>query len=294
MSKQHIVPQQMIRRFANKNGELAELLKPELALATRWKSPKEILWADDYYKDIVRDLDTELFKKVEQRFALHYPALADKPIELTRIVGDPASALIDWIASMLARTQMIVLAAAAVARKDDPRMHAVFTLAPALVSNTLRVAWYDQMRDLMTRPRWKWRMICIKGNEVLILTDNPVLLFRPKDTSGFSVVAPLASRRVLIGGPDLPQTFRKDLVPAINRLMTGWAYSRVYSGSREQLEELARQLSEDNDWSHEARRPLFGHPDRVMTMRSPVGNEAEVFWKNLLNSLGPSPFFNEA
>src|SRR5947208_1598081 len=77
MADQHRVPQMMARRFAGDDGKLAELYKPSLALSTRRKPPKGILFGEDVYKDQVADLDDELFKPIEQTFALVYPSLVD-------------------------------------------------------------------------------------------------------------------------------------------------------------------------------------------------------------------------
>ena len=89
--RQHVVPQQMIRRFTNANGVLFALRKPDLTILAKIKRPKGVLWREDYYKDATGDLDAQWLTPIEQRFAGHYPALADHPWE-THAVGDRAEA----------------------------------------------------------------------------------------------------------------------------------------------------------------------------------------------------------
>lgn len=75
--KQHLIPQMMIKRFAGTDGKLVELCKPELKIGTRRRSPRGVLFADDYYRDLTSDFDDDLLLEVEQNFAIHYPPMAD-------------------------------------------------------------------------------------------------------------------------------------------------------------------------------------------------------------------------
>ena len=68
--RQHSVPQMMSKRFADEHGKLLELLKPDLSLGSRRRSPKGILFGKDFYRDHLSDLDEELFMPIEQKFAL--------------------------------------------------------------------------------------------------------------------------------------------------------------------------------------------------------------------------------
>ena len=122
MSDDHIVPQQMIRRFANANGELRELHKPSLRLSTKWRRPKGILFGDNYYKDFAGNLDEELLKRVEQNFARYYPLFADENLDNHVTDGDAGAALIDWLASLLSRTSLVEAQAMRVAVKHEPAM----------------------------------------------------------------------------------------------------------------------------------------------------------------------------
>jgi hypothetical protein len=102
--RQHIVPQQMIRRFAGPDGKLIELFKPELRIGTRRRAPSGILFRDNFYKDRVSDFDAELLLRVEQNFAAVYP----KVVARERLDGRDGAVLVDWIAAMLVRTELVV------------------------------------------------------------------------------------------------------------------------------------------------------------------------------------------
>src|SRR4051812_8565459 len=115
---QHLVPKMMIKRFSGDDGKVMELIKPSLALGSRRRSPKGILFGEDFYRDHQSDLDEELFTPIEQRFARIYPLLAeDAHPQVT--CGKKGAALIDWIASMLVRTRAYALLAQAVGQKDS-------------------------------------------------------------------------------------------------------------------------------------------------------------------------------
>src|SRR5688572_12736720 len=106
MSVDHIVPVQMIRRFADAKGQLWELRKPELQISTKPRRARGILFADGYYRDAAANFDDQL-KPIEQAFARHYDAFADKRITTQAKDASAGNALVQWIASMLARTEMI-------------------------------------------------------------------------------------------------------------------------------------------------------------------------------------------
>src|ERR1035437_2617727 len=107
-SNQHLVPQMMIKRFAGDDRKLSELHKPTLTLGSRRRSPKGILFLQNFYHDSISDFDDELLKPIEQKFARFYPLLTDgaKPEPLT---GEGGAALIDWIAAMLVRTRALAV-----------------------------------------------------------------------------------------------------------------------------------------------------------------------------------------
>jgi uncharacterized protein DUF4238 len=65
-SKQHFVPQMMIKRFVGDDGKLSELCKPTLTFGSRRRSPKGILYIKDFYKDIFSDFDNEFLTPIKQ------------------------------------------------------------------------------------------------------------------------------------------------------------------------------------------------------------------------------------
>src|SRR5687767_12598453 len=77
---QHIVPQLMIRRFAAANGRLLELFKPTLSIG-KWRWPKGILYRQDVYRDRAGDLDSELLKRIENKFEQMLGPIADDPLQ---------------------------------------------------------------------------------------------------------------------------------------------------------------------------------------------------------------------
>src|SRR5438874_9257770 len=95
---QHLVPQMMIKRFAGDDGKLSELYKPTLAIGSRRRSPKGILYLEDFYRDRVSDFDNEFLKPIEQKFARFYPLLTDKAMP-EPLNGQGGAALVDWIAA---------------------------------------------------------------------------------------------------------------------------------------------------------------------------------------------------
>jgi len=79
--RQHIVPQQMIRRFANEQGRLFELYKPTLSIGTRMKLPRGILFHDYYYDDRIISFDEEVLKPIEDKFGHYYEDFANAPLQ---------------------------------------------------------------------------------------------------------------------------------------------------------------------------------------------------------------------
>lgn len=285
MSDDHIIPQQMIRKFANANGELRELHKPSLRLGTRWRKPKGILFGDDYYMDLAGNLDEELLKRVEQNFARYYPLFAAETLDNHSIDGEASMALIDWLASLLSRTSLIQAAAMGVAVKHESSM------VPLMVAlrNDVRQRWYEQMRDMMTRSEWKWRNLSIRDDQVVVLTDNPVVLAKVPGARSLVVIAPLTDKRILFGGlEDTVEKFRGARIDQLNRHLAAWAESRIFSSSTETLEQILGDLRAESGWAQNARQPFNGFVERIKTMPGPRGDEASQYWEEMLESLGPS------
>lgn len=243
------------------------------------------MWRKDYYVDTISDLDESLWKDVEQRFAHVYPDLVDHSFKARLLTGARAVAAIDWVASLLSRTHALATVIAAIESKGHSTLSA---RAAQEGMGATRMGWYTEMRDLMTRPLWQWKVIRIRDAQMFVLTDNPAVLVR-----GFApdlaVIAPISRSVALIGGAELPCSFPPDLITRLNLRLLASSLSRTYAADREYLEYIVRPLSADTAWAHAARKPLGGLPERILKTRSPVGCEAEVFWRLVKDRLGPAP-----
>lgn len=276
----------MIRRFAGGDVRLYELLKPSLAVSTKARTPRAILWRDDYYVDQVGDLDEELLKDIEQRFSRFYEGIISAPRSGVSVTGPAASALVDWCASMLARTAGFSALRDSVLRKLGGPMAELGPEAVICAKNAMLVSWYDEMRDVLSRPGWKWRMIIVGGTPGLVLTDNPVLLVRFSGVQHFHILAPLSATCLLIGGPGIPRELPHDLIPRLNLHFSAWSHSRIYSPALEQLRLIAAALGADTPWAQRARSPLCGLPEQIRDGGSPPADAPERFWSEFKSSLG--------
>ncbi len=175
--RDHIIPQQMIKRFADNNGNLWELIKPELKIGTRPKKPRGILFREDYYKDEVGDLDEEFLKPIENRFQRYYPKLADEPWSEKTYSAEIGSAFIDWVASLMCRTQMLVTMTRNAINKDCPPMFKILNiLTPKAIDNLFRTIWFCEHQDFLTRRDFKWKCLNITTDKNIVITDNPIIL----------------------------------------------------------------------------------------------------------------------
>lgn len=289
--RQHLVPQQMIRRFANDDGYLFEMLKPKLEIATRKKRPKGIVFRDDYYVDSVSDFDEDLLQRVEQKFALHYPKLVDGPWEGRTWPGDVGAAFVDWVAAMLCRTPLLVAMARAIAARDDPVMKIAIAAAPKMMDNIFRSGWYEEQQDLLSRPGWRWKCLNITVEKNIVITDNPVC--HSANIGGKHVVlVPLSKRRILFGGSaDAVEGWRGVPVDLINLVLAAWAERQIFAADRETLETLLRNLRGEGEFGpreycEAARKPLFGLPERSSSTPIPEGVDTSKFWEDLKGSYG--------
>ncbi len=171
--RQHLVPQMMIRRFAGDDGKLTELYMPSLAIGSRRRAPRGILFVDGFYRNHISDLDDELLTPIEQAFAQFYPLVAGEP-DPKPISGDGGAALIDWIAAMLVRTRAFVYLSQAVVRKRSAVTDDAWNAAWPLLINIARADWFTELRNLLARPEFKWKMKSYRDDEFVVLSDHPV------------------------------------------------------------------------------------------------------------------------
>jgi hypothetical protein len=169
--RQHIVPQQMIRRFAGLDHKLFGMKKSDLQIEKRKHGPKGILVEDDFYKDTVSDFDAGLLWQIEQKFAHIYSKIVNnEPID-----GHGGAALIDWIASMLVRTRLVNILIGTVPNGLPKSIEEPLRNAVKLFVNVERAELFKLYQDLMTRVGWSWKKRRFP-DQCLILTDHPVCI----------------------------------------------------------------------------------------------------------------------
>ncbi len=261
--RQHIVPQQMIRRFAGEDGKLVEMVKPEFQVGTRRRSPSGILFRDDFYKYGGGDLDAELLIPLEQNFAKIY----DEVLEMKALDTHQESALIAWVASMLVRTQFV---------NDMPLSWPQYlprglinglTNMKNVVDNHTRVHWYATYSDLFARKDWNWKFYWLSDNDPkIVITDHPVCTTGRLNKNEFMVIVPLAQNVALFGGHEKAlEQVAKLSIGHLNFFLASWARERIFAGCKETLE-LVRWLLSDNspfdsDLVARARQPFGRIPE---------------------------------
>jgi hypothetical protein len=289
----HIVPQQMIKRFADDNGDLIELIKPELKIGTHKRKPKSILFRENYYKDEFGNLDDELLKKVEQRFAIYYPKLADEPWR-EDASPDEGAAFIDWVAALMCRTQLLVVMTRDLTN-DAPLLKMINQLAPKMMDNLFRTLGFCENQDLLTRPGFKWKCLNITIEKNVIITDNPICLSGNLG-QGKVVIVPISKRRIIFGGTvQALQPWGQVSVDLINMILGAHAERHIFAADKDTLSILANNLRGEGEFGPDefceaARKPLFGLPDRVISAcRSNTGKvDTSKAWKALKDSYGAS------
>jgi hypothetical protein len=288
--RQHLVPQQMIKRFSGTDGKLVELHKESLRIESRRRSPRGILYLDDYYRDMCSDFDDDLLKAVEQKFAQYYPKIADqeKPEELC---GDGGAALIDWISAMLCRTQSPAILSQAIVQKEWGPSVIISENSLKLFHNIIRSECYSEYQDILSRPQFKWRMkIFPKGCDIVI-TDNPVCQTNGLRDGGQTTLVPLSKRIILIGGQDKTvEKFRDVTVDEISLFLFAWAYKSIYAAEKHTLESIQIMLEgiDNKKWCEAARKPLFGMSGRIKEKKIPSDTNISQWHKDMKDKYGES------
>lgn len=261
--RQHIVPQQMIRSFAGDDGKLLEMLKPGFRIATKRRSPKEILFGDDYYRDAVSDFDAELLTPIEQKFRRVYPrVLAGQPLD-----GRQGAAFIDWVAAMLVRTSLMAALSLSLPEGMVGPLAKQLREAKRLHTNIQRSHWFEMYQDLFARERWLWKYRRFP-QPCLVLTDNPVCTTPLLIQSGPSVVVPMSSNTLLVGGPSEALERLRDAIPSdFNFFLVAYANRHVFAASKDILEAARETVSDGSPYPEHlvaaARKPFFGAPERA-------------------------------
>ncbi len=226
-NKTHTVPQMMIRRFAGSDGKLVELVKPELSLGTRRRSPKGIMFKNDHYRDFIADLDEELLKPIEQKFAKYCPLMADE-VKAKLIPPDRGSAFIEWVAAMLVRTDAFVSFFHAVADKmEDGFEKLLYRRFRKEMQNDARTFMFHDFVDLLTRENYRWKALNFPSNVCVVLTDNPVCQTNGLGIGGQVTIVPLSKHRVMFGGQkEAIDEMRNISIGELNHFLAGWSERR--------------------------------------------------------------------
>jgi hypothetical protein len=292
--RDHIVPRQMIKRFADNYGNLWELVKPELKIGTRRRKPKSVLFREDYYKDEVGDLDEELLKPIENRFQRYYPKLADESWSEKIWPAEIGSAFIDWVASLMCRTQMLVAMTRIASSENCPLMFKILNiLTPKSLDNLFRSIWFCEHQDFLTRPDFKWKCLNITTDKNIIITDNPVILSGNLG-AGTVIIVPLGKRRIIFGGkPDALEPWGSVSVDLINLLLGGHAQRHIFAADKDTLEILVNNLNGVGEYGPDefceaARKPLFGLPERILNKCSSGTIDTSKAWEELKDGYGES------
>lgn len=297
--RQHIVPQQMIRRFTNEHGKLLELYKPTLSIGTRLRSPRTILFRDYYYDDRIASFDEEVLKPIEQKFARHYPEIAEKPWQNKVWPGEVGAAFVDWVAALLCRTGLLVAMNKILFREENPLLAIAYNNNPALGNNIIRSQMFEQYQDFLSRPLWKWqcRIFPAESESNLVITDNPVCRVLGFGKAAGTLMVPLSKRRILFGGKSgMVQNCGGLSIRDINFSLAAWAERHIYAADKKTLKDVVTDLCGEGiitgppEVLDAARKPSLGLPERIMVNPAPEGIILDEFWKNLKDSFGPSIF----
>jgi len=295
--KQHTVQQQMIRRFANDNGELFVLYKHKLSIGTKTKRPKGILWHKNYYKDIIGDFDAEVLKPVEQKFATYYSKIADEPWSEKLTSGDEGAAFIDWVAANIWRTNFAAKMTKVLSSNAEPVIKLLQSIDPNFIINLIRSQGFAEYQDFLSRPQFKWkcRIFPTHSSQNLVITDNPVCVALDLGQGGRVLIVPLSKKRILFGGvAKVVEKCCNLSVREINFSMAAWAEHFIYAADRQTLEDIITDLrgegiiTDPSELLAAARKPLFGLPERAATNPVPDNLNTNKSWKSFKNSFGPS------
>lgn len=300
--RDHIVPQMMIRQFTCDDGMLIELIKPDLHIGTRKRTPKSILFRDDgFYRDAQIDWDVDLLQPIEQSFKHYYPDYAHGDPRCLDRNGDAGAALIDWIASMLCRTPTFKARINAVWNEQrineittHPHWRVFLHLLPKLAFNYFRDTQFTMYQDMFSRPKWCWRIRILKTESNLVLTDYPVCLINIAGATKPVILVPLTKKRILLGGANEDIATLSELsVSDINLHLAAKAYRSIFAADRTTLESIVRELTgkgeaRSPEWMEAACKPDFGLPERMRNTPIPESVNTQDFYESMMDAYGES------
>lgn len=285
--RQHLIPQMMIRKFTGEDGKVLELHKPSLRIGTRRRSPRGILFIDNFYLDLVSNLDSDLLIPIEQNFARYYPSIVDqeRPRELS---GEGGAALVDWVAAMLCRTSAFICIAKVIAQTENENLVELVSQ----LANEFRSHWFREWQDILTRADFRWKMKVFPDECHIVLTDNPICQTNGLEQGGAILIVPLSKRHILFGGHQQATERCRDItLGQVNAFLAGWADKSIFSSDRNTLEAVKLNLEGNgtvgtDQWCEAARKPFFGNSDRIQLAQFPSEQDLSTWWEQLKSSYG--------
>lgn len=269
--RRHIVPVQMIRRFANADGRLFCLNKATLCIPDRaiGNDPRTILYKPNYYRDEFGDLDRNWIQPIEAAFADCYQSLIAASAEDRDLNPTEQAAVIQWIACLQCRTELFPESMDTLKASEHMRRRSRVDWSTAAIANRQRRGFAQDYERLYTSTGWYWKMATLREGRSLILTDHPVCHTPEQEPHGMVVFVPLSKTQILIGGGRTAlQQIRAMGVEQVNLFLAAWANRLIYAESVPTLERVAIQLRAAGE---PATLPFFGLIQRMETSRPPPG-----------------------
>lgn len=200
--KQHIVPVQMIRRFANSDGRLFCLKKVNLEIPDRVHGnlPRKILYRRHYYEGGVSDLDEEWIKPREEAFANLYPTLADEKAEPKNLSSEEGRVFVEWVTSLQCRSELLRDAVDATNSTEYIKQCGGLTIDANDLANKERRMFAEEYESLYNSPGWVWTLKVLKMERSMVLSDQPICHTMVNDPVGPTVWVPLSKTRLIVGG----------------------------------------------------------------------------------------------
>jgi hypothetical protein len=249
--RDHVVPQQHLKRFCNSDKAVWSLSKPDLRIGSKPHTPKSICYEAEYYTDAIgRDFDEEYLKPIEDEFGRQSALLQEQPEEDLNLIWR-------WFISMLARSRF----------------------AEQIINQTVSKAEYrssikksrflivDQFLRLFREWDCFLNVFEVDGSEPLVTTDSPICMHTFRCSNPPIFLMPLSGNRLFVSGPKkFRDPISEILTCDVNLLMFAWCEKYTYSSSRDLLSRIKNQVSDPHPefnpaWFGLARLPFFGVPE---------------------------------
>ncbi|MBN2331062.1 MAG: DUF4238 domain-containing protein [Candidatus Aenigmarchaeota archaeon] len=288
-NRQHLIPQMMIKKFTGEDDKVIELHKPSFRICTRRRSPRRILYIDNYYLDLVSNLDSDLLIPIEQNFARYYPSIVDHG-NTRELSGEGGAALVDWVAAMLCRTNAFICIAKAIAQRENETLDALVSL----LANEFRSNWFTEWQDILTRADFRWKMKVFPDECYIVITDNPVCQTNGLLRGGTVLMVPLSKHHIIFGGrQEATERCRNLTLGQVNTFLAAWADKSIFAADRDTLEYVKLNLEGNGtigteQWCEAARKPFFGCSDRIQITQFPSQQDLSTWWEQLKSSYGDS------